>query len=104
MVVALAPGVPPRGVVDVLGTESWALFQAAMLAPVGCRFRVDCKPVVDAIHKGKRWATAAQRPLARVHGLMSTALDEVDVKLVASMPAHSRPHQAGVLLLSNGAF
>ena len=54
-IVASAHGVPPPWIEDIPGTEAWGLLQAAMEAEPGSVF-VDCKPCVDAIHRGRAWA------------------------------------------------
>ena len=51
-IVAAARGVPPPWIVDIPGAEDWTILQAAMVAEAGSDFRVDCKPCVDAVHRG----------------------------------------------------
>ena len=60
-VIAKAQGLPPDWITGIPGTVAWAILQAAMLAESGCNYRVDCKPCIEAIHRGKKWATAANR-------------------------------------------
>ena len=100
-ILAQARGVPPPWIRDIAGTESWALFQAALVALLGSDFRMDCKPVFEAVMRGIKWATGPKRPLARVHGLMLAALEGVPLEAFAWMPAHTRPSQIGVIALSN---
>ncbi len=50
--IATARGAVPEWIGDVPGAEGWALLQAIMKAEPGCIFKVDCKHVVDAVHRG----------------------------------------------------
>ena len=100
---AAARGVPPSWITDIPGTEAWALLQAiSMATPGACRYFVDCKPCVDSIHRGRRWATSAKRPHARVNALLHTAFDDTQAESVVWMPAHTREHDVGVRLRGDG--
>ncbi len=103
-VVASAHGVPPPWVVDIPGTEAWALLQAALVADPGSEFRLDCKPCLDAIERGRAWATSAARPLARVFGLLFSAIDDTPREAFAWMPAHCSMDEVGRATLSDGSF
>ena len=104
VLIASASGLPPAWIRCIGGAESWAALQAAMCAEPGSRYRIDCLPCVDAIHKGLSWATALQRPLARVFGLLITALDGTPASDVVWMPAHTAVHDVGVRCLSDGSL
>ena len=100
-VFAKASGVPPAWIIDIPGAEAWAILQAAMIAMPGTLFKIDCRPCVDAIHRGRAFATAAQRPLARVFNLIFAAIDDMSPDAFIWMPAHTRPEDVGVKLLSD---
>ena len=100
--VAAAHGAPPPWIDDIPGTESWAILQAAQHAEPGCLYRCDCAPCIDAIHRGRKWATQGCRPLARVHSMMFTAIDDTPASAFVWMPAHTREHEVGRVLLGNG--
>lgn len=74
-VVASANSVPPPWVVVISSAEACALLQAATVAELGSDVRLDCKPCVDANVRGRFWAMAAARSLARVFGLLFSAID-----------------------------
>ena len=103
-VVASASGVPPSWIVDIPGTEAWALLQAASVAELGSDFRLDCKPCVDAIERGRAWATAAARPLARVFGLVFWAIDDTSPESFVWMPAHCGHDDVGRARLGDGSL
>ena len=47
--VALARGVPPSWITDILGCEGWAILQAASMADViQVRYHSECQPCVAA--------------------------------------------------------
>ena len=48
----------------------------------------DCYPVTVAISKGQQLANDPRNALARVHGMLFTALEGVDKDAVGWMPAH----------------
>ena len=96
---------PPLWIRTIPGAEARALFMAARHALPGTAFRPDCLPNVTAYQRGRRWATAAARPLARVWNLIFTALDDADGAAdVAWMPAHTSSADVGRARLSNGAL
>ena len=103
-VVASARGLPPRWVDDIPGTEAWALLQAAMVAEPGSDFRLDCEPCVDALGRGRAWATSAARPLARVFGLLFSAVDDTPLESFVRMPAHCSMDEVGRAALGNGSL
>ena len=94
-VVAHARGVPPSWIVDIPGTEAWALLQAATVAEPGSEFRLDCKPCLDAIERGPS--------LARVFNVLFAAIDDTPVELFAWMPAHCGMDDVGRVRLSHGS-
>ena len=61
-VVAIARGTPPNWIVDIPGTEAWALYQAGLAAEPDSTFRADCRPCVDAIAEGEKSACSAKSP------------------------------------------
>ena len=48
----------------------------------------DCYPVTVAVSKGQQLANDLRNALARVHGMLLTALEGVDKDAVGWMPAH----------------
>ena len=102
-VTAAANGVTPNWVDDIPGAEAWAVLQAASRAEPGTQYRVDCKPCVDAFHKGLAWATKDSRPHARVHRLMIAALDDTEAEAMVWMPAHTKVTDVGRLYLGDGS-
>eukprot|EP00929_Paragymnodinium_shiwhaense_P102607 TRINITY_DN65803_c0_g1_i3.p1 TRINITY_DN65803_c0_g1~~TRINITY_DN65803_c0_g1_i3.p1 ORF type:complete len:967 (+),score=210.69 TRINITY_DN65803_c0_g1_i3:52-2952(+) len=103
-VVAAAHGVPPAWIDDIPGAEAWAVFQAASRAEPGSQYRVDCKPCVDAFHKGREWATSDKRPHARVHALLFAALDSTPPEAMVWMPAHTTEADVGRAELGDGSL
>jgi hypothetical protein len=103
-ITAAAHGVPPDWIDDIPGAEAWAVLQAASRAQPGTQYRVDCKPCVDAFHKGLAWATRDNRPLARVHRLMFMALDDTDAAAMVWMPAHTKETDVGQVSLGDGSL
>jgi hypothetical protein len=102
-VAASAHGVTPSWVDDIPGAEAWTVLQAASRAEPGTQYRVDCKPCVDAFHRGRAWATRDKRPLARVHGLMFAALDDTEAGAMVWMPAHTKEADVGRVCLGDGS-
>ena len=72
------------------------------MATPGTDFRIDCESVVDAIHKGVAWATASQRYIARVFGMMHHAVNGIPVEDFVWMPAHTSLDQVGKRMIGNG--
>ncbi len=103
-VVASARGVPPPWIVDIPGTEAWALLQAAMVAEPGSDYRLDCLPCVDAIKSGKAWATSAARPLARVFNLLFSAIDDTPPEAFVWMPSHCGVDEVGRVRIGDGTM
>ena len=93
---------PPAWVEDIPGTESWAVYQAAMRAEPGTVFMVDCEPCVLAAHRGRAWATSDKNPLARVHLLMVTALDDTPNECIIWMPSHCTDKDLGTAIRGDG--
>ena len=86
--IASASGAPPDWIEDIPATEAWALTQAGMRAEPGCQFFVDCEPCVDAFHAGPARVGADNKPLARIHRLMHSVMDDVPVETVIWMSSH----------------
>ncbi len=102
-IVAAARGTVPRWVRDVPGAEAWALLQALIVAEAGgCWFYVDCKPCVDAMKRGVKWATAAQRPHARVNGMLHAAADDTPAERFVWLPSHLRSCDVGAVTRGDG--
>ena len=101
-IVASAYGLPPDWVVDIPGTEAWALLQAASLAEPGCGFFVDCEPCVKAVHEGRKRCCTDKNPLARVHTMMHEALEGVLPEQVVWMPSHVKPGHCGTTIRGDG--
>ena len=101
-VVAIARGTPPSWIVDIPGTEAWALYQAGLAAEPGSSFRADCRPCVDAIAEGEKLSCSAKRSLARVNRLMHHVMDDTSRDKVVWMPAHTSEADVGNKRLSDG--
>ncbi len=101
-ITAVARGLPPPWIDDVPGTEAWAVLQAAARAAAPLQYRIDCQPCVQAIHNGRKWATAAHRTHARVHGLLHEAVATTPEANFVWMLAHTRPDEVGKVLKGNG--
>ena len=99
-------GTPPPWIRSVHGAEVWAFFAAASRACGPISYRTDCLEVYRAFRRGRLWATAAARPLARAWHLIFACLDDVDAPEdhvdLAWMPAHTAQHAIGAAELSNG--
>ena len=88
-VVAAAYGVPPPWIQGIEGAEAWALFQSLLVTiPPLCRYWPDCLPVHLAIQKGPQVAEDPKNVLARVHGMILTALEDASLSLIGWMPSH----------------
>ena len=88
-ITAAAYGVPPPWIVDIGGAEAWGLYQSMLhTVPQLSRYWPDCYPVKLAVEKGAKVALDPRNALARIHGLLHTALDEDDGRNVGWMPAH----------------
>ena len=102
-IVASAYGVPPPWIRDIGGAEAWAVRQVGLRAlPGKIKFMIDCQPCVDMIHGGVTAATAADKPLARVNGMVMSVLEEVPNDKVVWMPAHKTKQCVGKARCGNG--
>ena len=72
------------------------------MAEPGCTFFVDCQPCVDAFHAGREASCSDKKPLARVHAVMHTALDDTPHEALIWMPAHFKPGTCGVAVRGDG--
>ena len=70
--------------------------------PGKIKFMIDCQSCVDMIHGGVTAATAADKPLARVNGMVMSVLEEVPNDKVVWMPAHKTKQYAGKARCGNG--
>ena len=70
---------PPPWIVDIGGADAWALFQALLhTSPQLSKYWPDCYPVTLAVGKGQQLANDPRNALARVHGMLLTALEGVE--------------------------
>ncbi len=103
-VLAAASGVPPPWVDSVAAAEAWALVQAASTALPGSTFKTDCQAVLKAVRSGRAKATAHDRPLARVMGILLAQFDGPDeVANLVWLPGHSSKADVGRAELSDGS-
>ena len=101
---AAASGVPPPWVQSISGAEAWAILCAARYAEEGCAFITDSMACTDAVQRGRRWATAASRPLARAWRLIFDHLGDNHATFnLKWMPAHCKPYDIGIKELSDGS-
>ena len=71
------------------GAEAWATFQALLITlPSPSRYWPDCLPVHLATQKGPEVALDPKNVLARVHGMIMTALEDTPADVVGWMPSH----------------
>ena len=104
-IIAIARGVPPSWITNIPGAEAWALLQAAYCSVhPDTHYVSDCLPAVDSVHKGRAWACSGRRPLARVMGLLHSALDDTPRSNVVWMPAHTAAHQVGIAHRGDGSI
>jgi len=88
-ITAAAYGVPPPWIQDIGGAEAWATYQAMLVTiPSMCRFWPDCLPVHLAVQKGPEAALDPSNVLARVHGMIMTAMEDSSCEVVGWMPSH----------------
>ncbi len=103
-VVAAASGVPPPWIDSVAAAEAWALVQAASTALPGSTFKTDCQSILKAVRSGRAKATAHDRPLARVMGILLAQFDGPDeVANLVWLPGHSSKADVGRAELSDGS-
>ena len=89
MVIAAAYGVPPPWIQGIEGAEAWALFQALLVTlPSLSRYWPDCLPVYLATKKGPEVALDPRNVLARIHGMLLTALEDAPPDVVGWMLSH----------------
>ena len=106
-VCGLCYGAPPSWVTNAAGAEGWALFTVLRSCNQPPRIVTDCLGLVTQLERGLPDATASHRPLARLWGLVATALDG-DVPQqwlkneLAWMPAHTSRAAIGRRLRSDG--
>ena len=84
---ASAHGIPPDWITTIHGAEVWALYAAARCAITGAHYKSDCLSVVRSYKRGRQWATAAERPMARAWNLIFELLG--DGTTLVWMPAHT---------------
>jgi hypothetical protein len=98
---AAAKGRPPTWASGIYGAELWSLLMAARSAGPRAPIRVDCLSVHQGAQRGKQWARAPDRRLARAWGPLVTALGD-EPERVVWMPAHCSHEQIGEKKLGNG--
>ena len=89
--VAYGHGIPPPWTKTIPGVEAWAVLVVLRSTLVRRLVVTDCLGNVKMLRRGKTWATATRRPLARIWGPIYAALDEAGDHAGDSlvwMPAH----------------
>jgi hypothetical protein len=105
--VAYGCGRPPSWCCTAAAAEAWALCTALSCCPFVPHLRTDCQSLLLTAAGGAQQATSANRPLARVWGMIASALDGdttsmVEHKQLVWMPAHQPLSAVGHKELSNG--
>ena len=106
---AYGHGHPPEWVTDAAGAEAWAFFHVVSCNLPCPHVVTDCANILKLLELGHKAATDASRPLARVSGLIFSALDSCDTsslpnRLVIWMPAHCTTAAIGNRIKSDGKF
>ncbi len=103
-IVVSASGVPPPWVRGIAGAEAWALLQAVREAAPGSVFKTDSLSCQQTLVRGRAFATAPSRPLARIWSQVLHVLDsEEAAQSVVWMPAHTAAHDVGCRALSDAS-
>ena len=102
-VIASAHGRPPAWTGGIHGAELWSLLMAALTALPGSDFRVDCMAVQVGTQRGRAWATAPERHLARAWSPLAASLED-QVGNVVWMPAHTSHEAVGNKRLGDGSY
>ena len=90
---------PPPWVQGIEGAEAWALFQPLLFTlPSLSKYWPDCLPVYLAVKKGPEVALDPRNVLARVHGMLLTALEDAPADVVGWMPSHLTIKDLNLLL------
>ena len=88
-VIAYGFGIPPRGICTTPGAEAWALGVVIQATASRRSVTTDCDGNRSAIRSGRRWATHATRPFARIWDQIFEALDpDQGTDWIKWMPAH----------------
>ena len=98
---AAANGRPPSWAAGIHGAELWGLLMASRIADPWAVIKVDCLSVQQGAQRGKDWASAPDRNLARAWAPLAASLED-DAGRVVWMPAHCTESHIGVRQLSNG--
>jgi len=98
---AAASGAVPSWITGIYGAELWALLQAALSSSPGSPMHVDCNAVRLGAQKGRSWALAACRKLARAWIPLANVIED-NTDLVTWLPAHCGKTAIGSRVLSNG--
>ena len=69
-----------------------------------CRYWPHCLPLTMAAEKGMAAAKDPKNCLARVHGMIATALEDASAGLVGWLPAHLTANELGVAKKSDGSL
>jgi len=107
--IAYAQGAPPGWVRSSPAAEAWALAMALRAVPSPPSVVTDCLGLIDTLARGKRVATAAGRPLARIWNMIFDALDgEVPQDYIHRrfrwMSSHQSMASIGRSCLSDGSL
>jgi len=107
--IAYAQGAPPGWVRSSPAAEAWALAMALKAVPSPPSIVTDCLGLIDTLARGKRVATAAGRPLARIWNMVFDALDgEVPQDYIHRrfrwMSSHGSMASIGRSCLSDGSL
>ena len=98
---ATAKGRPPAWAAGILRTEFWGLLMSSFSSMPNAPIRVDSLSVQKGAPRGKVWAGAIDRWLARSWCPLASTLKEPD--RVVRMPAHCSSKHIGVKILGDGA-
>ena len=106
---AAGKGNPPNWVIDSGGAEVWAFLQVLEMFPDCSRITTDYYNILVMLQSGRKSATAATRPLARLWRSIYDCIDKrgtIDIlrKRVWWMPSHCPLATVGTRVMSNGEF
>jgi len=106
---AAGKGNPPNWVIDSGGAEVWAFLQVLEMFPDCSRITTDYYNILVMLQSGRKSATAATRPLARLWRSIYDCIDKrgtIDIllKRVWRMPSHCPLASVGTRVMSNGEF
>ena len=92
---ALALGTPPSWIHTANGAGGWALLQVLRISVGAEAIYTDCRSLLATLHLGQEAATAANRSMARLWGMIFHCLDDSGAALLLQdadglvwLPAH----------------